>query len=48
MAKECHKVAFFPISYIKHSFKGKNMVNLASHEQTKVFLNLQTHLLITK
>ena len=55
MAKKCQKVAFFCIFYTKHPLKGRfaktwltTPLNLTSHEQTKVFLNLQTHLLITK
>ena len=55
MAKEYQKVAFFCISYIKHPHKGRfaktwltTTLNLTSREQTKVFMNIQTHLLITK
>ena len=55
MEKKCQKVAFFCISYVKHPYKGRFTktlltipLNLTSYEQTKVFLNLQTHVLITK
>ena len=55
ITEECQKVAFFCISYIKHPYKGRFAktwltitLNLTAHEQTKVFLNLQTLLLIAK
>ena len=53
--KRVPKSGIFCISYIKYPYKGRFAkasltipLNLTSHEQAKVFLNLKTHLLITK